>query len=463
MVFLRRVTINIKGRSHVTLKAWCYQCESILAQRSRRIHQLFTFYQRVYGTQGLQLLFRSYRSRYLPISLPRNRAITLGALSVVMGVSAKNCDQSQQHAASCQKQHHHAKHGQDQVYQHQQQQLHPQLILNSGFDWANERLSLGNFDCCQLDLEFLNTLPHNKLCPLCREKSMKYCYCQVGNQKGSKEGEGGESNSKRPTSIYVDGDDEVDGAALMGHTKIQCEGQNPWEPYFSKDQFCVWKRPEKNSMFSYKVYAFFADISAADFLHVQTDLDFRKKWDDTAVALKMIEEDPSPGNNSHLIYWEMQWPKFFANRDYVYCRRYITDEKRKVMFVVSRGTTHPNYPPFSGKVRVNNYWSLMVIKPKHGFHEPGVHYVLTYFDDPGLPIPQSIKSWVTQKQMPDFLNKLYLATKEYAFKKSLTMRDVFNSFTKLNGDYTANASRESWLKRLLRSPAEAIKNDERRK
>lgn len=456
MIIFRRITVNIKGRSHATLKAWCYQFESILAQRSRRIQQLFTFYQRVYGTQGLQLLIRSYRNRYLPIGLHRNRAITLGALTIVMGVSADNCDQGHQHLEdkSCDHQHkHHTQH--DGAYHH------PQLIVNNSFDWTQERLSLANFDCCQLDLEFVNTLPQNKLCSLCREKSMKYCYCLLGNQKNN-EGDGGESNTKR-SSIYVAGGDEIEGGAIMGRATIQCEGNNPWEPYFSKDHFCVWKRPERNSMYSYKVYAFFSDISAADFLHVQTDLDYRKKWDNTAMALKMIEEDPSPGNNSHLIYWEMQWPKFFANRDYVYCRRYITDEKRKVMFVVSKGTSHPNYPPYQGKVRVNNYWSLMVIKPKHGFHDPGVHYVLTYFDDPGLPIPQSIKSWVTQKQMPDFLNKLYLATKEYTFKKSVTMRDVFNSFTKLNGDYTANASRENWLKRLLRSPSEAIKNDERRK
>lgn len=448
MIF-RRLTINIKGRSHVTLKAWCYQCESILAQRSRRIQQLFTFYQRVYGTPGLQLLIRSYRSGYLPFALQRSRSITLGALTVVMGVSAKSCDTDSLHPP-------------EDTYNHHQSAeplLHPQTVANSAFDWTQERLSLANFASCQVDMEFINGLAQNKLCPLCQEKSMKYCYCLLGNMhiKDDKV-----QQSEKDSGTYVAGVDEVDGAALTGRSMIQCESNESWEPYFSKDHFCVWKRPEKNSMFSYKVYAFFEDISAADFLHVQTDLDYRKKWDDTAIALKMIEEDPSPGNNSHLIYWEMQWPKFFANRDYVYCRRYITDEKRKVMFVASRGTKHPSYPSFHGKVRVSNYWSLMVIKPKHGFHDPGVHYVLTYFDDPGLPIPQSIKSWVTQKQMPDFLNKLYLATKEYSYKKSLTMRDVFNSFTKLNGDYTANASRENWLKRLLRHPTETAKSDERR-
>lgn len=56
----------------------------------------------------------------------------------------------------------------------------------------------------------------------------------------------------------------------------------------------------------------------------------------------------------------------------------------------------------------------MVIKPSTTFNKPGLQYVLTYFDNPGIVVPPAITSWVAQKQMPDFLNKLYVATKEYA-------------------------------------------------
>lgn len=48
---------------------------------------------------------------------------------------------------------------------------------------------------------------------------------------------------------------------------------------------------------------------------------------------------------------------------------------------------------------------------------PGLEYVLTYFENPGVVLPQSVTSWVAQKQLPEFLHKLYIATLEYAHEK----------------------------------------------
>lgn len=57
----------------------------------------------------------------------------------------------------------------------------------------------------------------------------------------------------------------------------------------------------------------------------------------------------------------------------------------------------------------------MVIRPtSNSFKTPGVEYALTYFDNPGIVMPSAVTSWVAQKQMPDFLNKMHLATIEYA-------------------------------------------------
>lgn len=50
------------------------------------------------------------------------------------------------------------------------------------------------------------------------------------------------------------------------------------------------------------------DISAEEFLHVQTDTEYRKIWDKTAISLNIIDTDPVHRNKSHIIYWEMQWP-----------------------------------------------------------------------------------------------------------------------------------------------------------
>lgn len=403
-MMFRRILMSIKDSSNATLKAWGYQCESILAQRSRRLQQLFTFYHRVYGSQGLKLLIRSYH-RQLPPFTGKN--LVLSAVGVVGCLTGNGG--------------------------------------GSGFDWNTERLNLANFDICQLDLEFINTLHRNKLCERCKAYNMKYCFCLIGNKENTT-GSNKNSNSLRKQTEK----NAIEVVPDEGSAMINSERGSKWEPYFCTDNFDIWRREERSAMYSYKVYARFNDISAADLLHVQIDLEYRKQWDETAVALHMIEEDPMPGTNSHLIYWEMQWPKFFNNRDYVFCRRFICDDKRKVMMVANRGTQHPQYPEGNGKVRVTDYWSFVVIKPFRNFQEPGVHYILTYYDDPGLPIPQSIKSWVAQKQMPDILQKMYFATKNYSYGKALAMKEVFNSFSMLNDDYEANKSRESWLRKLWR-------------
>lgn len=44
--------------------------------------------------------------------------------------------------------------------------------------------------------------------------------------------------------------------------------------------------------------------------------------------------------------------------------------------------------------RVKTYWSYMVIKPYTEFHEPGIEFGLTYFDDPGVAVPSAVTAWV---------------------------------------------------------------------
>lgn len=66
----------------------------------------------------------------------------------------------------------------------------------------------------------------------------------------------------------------------------------------------------------FSVYAKYDDISAEEFLHIQTDTEYRKIWDKSAVSLDIIDTDPVHRNKSHIIYWEMQWPV---------CTRYLNE------------------------------------------------------------------------------------------------------------------------------------------
>lgn len=104
------------------------------------------------------------------------------------------------------------------------------------------------------------------------------------------------------------------------------------------------------------------------------------------------------------------------------------DKKQHLMVIVNQSTDHPNCPILPRNQRVRDYWSYMIIKPKSTFRKPGLEFVVTYFDNPGIVIPPTVKTWVARSHMPDFLNKLHMATIRYAAGKeaSLAPDERFN-------------------------------------
>ncbi|KAI4500635.1 hypothetical protein M0802_004227 [Mischocyttarus mexicanus] len=193
---------------------------------------------------------------------------------------------------------------------------------------------------------------------------------------------------------------------------------NGWQPYIERQDMLVWRRQEPDTgLFAYKVYGSFPDVTAEDFLQVQIDIDYRKQWDATAQELQIIDTDPqSTTSNDHsadVIYWEMIWPRLFANRDYVYQRRWVINKDKRIVVIVSKGTDHPNAPVKPGTHRVRTYWSYMVIKPYKDFQQPGIEFSLTYFDDPGVRVPSTITAWVAVAGLSDFLTRMRQASKNY--------------------------------------------------
>lgn len=55
----------------------------------------------------------------------------------------------------------------------------------------------------------------------------------------------------------------------------------------------------------------------------------------------------------------------------------------------------------------------MVIKPYSDLDKPGIEFGLTYYDNPGVSIPDAVTSWVAMKAMPEFLKRLREASKDY--------------------------------------------------
>ncbi|KAG5675639.1 hypothetical protein PVAND_005527 [Polypedilum vanderplanki] len=197
-----------------------------------------------------------------------------------------------------------------------------------------------------------------------------------------------------------------------------CDDINLWEFYVQKDNMITWRREEEDNpgQYAYKVYVKYDDITAEDFLHVQMDIDYRREWDDTAVSLEVIDSDPF--DNQQVIYWEMQWPKLFANRDYVFLRKCFIDRKRNLILICCKSINHPRYPENPRLERVKDYWSYMVIKPSTTFNQKGFEFSLTYYDNPGIKIPKYVTNYVSQRQLPEFIKQLYHATIKYAEKRA---------------------------------------------
>lgn len=281
-----------------------------------------------------------------------------------------------------------------QVQRHAKGFMLSSTALLAAFDWNRERIEYEDVKEYFDDFNFLDRLKKETIfCPRCQKRKeidcrvegIRYCCCP-----------------KNVTDMLSRGENEF----------------TAWEPYIEQKSMITWRKELKPGLYAYKVYVEYPDITAEDFLHVQTDVEYRKKWDNTAVSLEVIDEDATKGSNSSIIYWEMLWPKLFANRDYVYNRRYFVDRSRKVIVIVNKSVQHPKCPVKPSNQRVNEYWSFMVIKPTSGtFSKPGLSFILTYFDNPGLSIPKYITNWVAKKQMPDFLGQLYQATVNYASAK----------------------------------------------
>lgn len=141
------------------------------------------------------------------------------------------------------------------------------------------------------------------------------------------------------------------------------------------------------------MYGKFDDITANEFLQVQTDLsEFRLSWDKSTAQCHVIdfrnENENDDRNFRQLYYWEVNWPRFFSNRDYVASRRakvFLNDEGNDdVIVLFSKSTEHSNYPKKSKAFRVENYWSVMTIKPFTSGDQPGIEFSLTAFENPGL-------------------------------------------------------------------------------
>ncbi|CAH2002180.1 unnamed protein product [Acanthoscelides obtectus] len=147
----------------------------------------------------------------------------------------------------------------------------------SAYNWKDDRIPLEDIKQHQGEFDYVQLLKENTICMLCDPSSkttINTSVCECGTA------------GKPDTSKSYD----------------------QWVPYLERDDLVVWRRPHPSGLYEYKVYGSYDDVCAMDFLQVQIDMDYRKKWDEMTVMLEVADTDPTPDANSDLIYWELQWP-----------------------------------------------------------------------------------------------------------------------------------------------------------
>lgn len=207
------------------------------------------------------------------------------------------------------------------------------------------------------------------------------------------------------------------------------ENDTCWAPFLERKDVIVWRREhhKHKGLYAYKMYGRFDDVTAQEFLEIQMDLsEFRLKWDISTAQCHIINqsvEELSSADElsftsdwSQVYYWEVNWPRFFSNRDYVCARRAVIidddDPKDKRIVVYSKSTDHSSYREKSKTVRVEDYVSVLTIRPFESFDRPGIEFSLTAFENPGLSLPSSITTWVALRAMPEFMANLRKACLE---------------------------------------------------
>ena len=265
----------------------------------------------------------------------------------------------------------------------------------SNWDWSANLISDGKIRAHLNDVEYIDYLIKKTLsCEVCAKRlvieekvpGIEYCACE-----------------KKPNSVYG----------------VKTESIR-WTPFLEKQDIIVW-RAEQNGLSAYRMYGQFDDVTANELLEVQLDMsEFRLEWDKNTAQCHVVEEvsDAEKNTLSQIYYWEVTWPSFFSNRDYVCNRRAQVFDKESTAVVMSCSADHPSYPKKSKAHRVQDYSSVLTIRPSKGWNEPGVEFSLQAFENPGVSLPEYITTWVAIRGMPDYMTNLRQACLKLRKKKA---------------------------------------------
>lgn len=190
-----------------------------------------------------------------------------------------------------------------------------------------------------------------------------------------------------------------------------------WNKIFDKEDLIIWRRkigvePESGSdIYEHKVLGRIHDITPIEYYQTQLDLEYRKEWDFLVILLEVLQKDPV--SKSELVRWVSKFPYPLSAREYVFVRRSCIEPNEKLLVLLSRGLPDFSNIKFADShknVKVTQYKSNMIIIPYTDFNEPGIYYVIQYYDVTKAKIPKLAMKWAATSGLPDYVSKLHKAT-----------------------------------------------------
>ncbi|XP_001500318.3 phosphatidylcholine transfer protein isoform X5 [Equus caballus] len=181
-----------------------------------------------------------------------------------------------------------------------------------------------------------------------------------------------------------------------------------WELLMEAMGICVYRLWDQDTrVYKYKVFGTLKNCPPALLTDVYMDLDYRKQWDQHVEELYERE-----CNGQTVVYWQVKCPMLKPNRDYVYVRerRDLDVEGRKVFVVLAQSISHSQFPERSGVVRVTQCEHRLAITSDG---RNGSKVFMYYFDNLRVQIPTWLLKRALKNGVPEFLNNLEKACRNY--------------------------------------------------
>jgi len=229
------------------------------------------------------------------------------------------------------------------------------------------------------------------------------CYLSCWEHKGIKEDD--------LNSFFSENLPYLKKSGLLQQIEHELIDQYGWNEFLRNDKCKVLRKQLPCGIYEYRVQASFNDISAKNLYRTQMDGDYRKKWDDYIIDLKVVDKHPE--TSSELVHWVTKCPYPFATREYIYLRRHKIDVENRAMILYQQATDKTNIPNTPKITRVDKYLSKIIIKPhSEDFDQNGCDFILSYYDDPKMILPTRIIDMASSRGIADSVNRMHKAALE---------------------------------------------------